>query len=144
VAALTSWAGPHQARLINQHNHRKSVPHLQHYVLRIRQSSEQLRRLSKVGPGLNLLPPAVDLLCRNQWKGFQSRHNGFSLADGAEGCKHDGFGDLCYVRQGTYRETVQPANSGTTFMAYPGESVTISGADLVARATVGNAIRQHI
>ncbi len=43
-------------------------------------------------------------------------------------------GDACVVREGTYRETVTPASSGTSdepivFTAYPGERVTISGAD---------------
>src|SRR5215470_5030580 len=42
--------------------------------------------------------------------------------------------DVCIVRQGTYRETVRPARSGSsaapiTFQAYPGETVTIDGAD---------------
>jgi hypothetical protein len=45
-------------------------------------------------------------------------------------------GDTCIIRAGTYRETVTPANSGNatapiTFTAYPGETVTISGADLL-------------
>jgi len=48
-----------------------------------------------------------------------------------------GPGDTCYIRGGTYRETVTPANSGTngaliTFMPYASEAVTISGADTVA------------
>jgi hypothetical protein len=43
-------------------------------------------------------------------------------------------GDICYIRGGTYRETVVPANSGSpgnpvTFEAYAGETVTVSGAD---------------
>ena len=47
-----------------------------------------------------------------------------------------GPGDVVYVRAGTYRETVTPAVSGTTgapitFQPYEGETVTISGADLV-------------
>lgn len=46
-------------------------------------------------------------------------------------------GDTCYLRAGTYRETVTPARSGTasapiTFEAYPGETATVSGADPVA------------
>lgn len=46
-------------------------------------------------------------------------------------------GDTCYVRAGTYNETVTPSNSGTagspiTFMPYNGESVTISGADTIS------------
>jgi hypothetical protein len=45
-------------------------------------------------------------------------------------------GDTVHVREGTYRETVTPARSGTqmapiTFQPYNGESVTISGADLI-------------
>jgi len=45
-------------------------------------------------------------------------------------------GDTCYIRGGTYRETVTPANSGTsslpiTYAPYNNESVTISGADIV-------------
>jgi len=45
-------------------------------------------------------------------------------------------GDTCYVRGGTYRETVTPTNSGTssnsvTFMNYNNETVTVSGADVV-------------
>ena len=45
-------------------------------------------------------------------------------------------GDTCYIREGTYRETVTPANSGEpgrpiTFTAYQNEKVTISGADII-------------
>jgi len=45
-------------------------------------------------------------------------------------------GDTCLIRSGTYRETVTPAASGTsgapiTFAPYNGESVVVSGADLV-------------
>ena len=45
-------------------------------------------------------------------------------------------GDTCIIRQGTYRETVTPARSGSasagiTYKAYPGEAVTVSGADPV-------------
>ncbi|MBI3934880.1 MAG: hypothetical protein HY316_09310 [Acidobacteria bacterium] len=45
-------------------------------------------------------------------------------------------GDTAFVRAGIYRETVTPARSGTqaapiTFQPYNGESVTISGADVV-------------
>src|SRR5688500_11425942 len=45
-------------------------------------------------------------------------------------------GDTVYVRGGTYRETVRPANNGTAsariaYKAYPGEKVTVSGADVV-------------
>lgn len=46
-------------------------------------------------------------------------------------------GDVCFIRAGTYRETVTPSRSGTatrpiTFAAYPGETPVISGADLVS------------
>lgn len=45
-------------------------------------------------------------------------------------------GDTVYIRGGIYRETVTPAESGTTdkpilFKAYNGEKVTVSGADVV-------------
>jgi hypothetical protein len=45
--------------------------------------------------------------------------------------------DICYVRQGTYRETVTPANSGTAgnpigYKAYQGETVTIDGCDTIS------------
>ncbi|QHW32980.1 carbohydrate-binding protein [Paenibacillus rhizovicinus] len=45
-------------------------------------------------------------------------------------------GDTVYIRGGTYRETVTPANSGTTgspinYQAYQGEDVLISGLDPV-------------
>jgi len=45
-------------------------------------------------------------------------------------------GDLCLVREGTYRETVRPKNSGRTgdpirYVAYPGEKVTISGTEAI-------------
>lgn len=45
-------------------------------------------------------------------------------------------GSVCVIRGGTYRETVTPANSGSssgqiTFKAYDNETVTVSGADLV-------------
>lgn len=43
-------------------------------------------------------------------------------------------GDTCYVREGTYRETVRPRNSGSEgkpirFVAYPGEKVTLCGTE---------------
>jgi hypothetical protein len=46
-------------------------------------------------------------------------------------------GDTCFIRAGTYRETIAPARSGETgrpitFTAYQKEPVTISGADLVS------------
>lgn len=45
-------------------------------------------------------------------------------------------GDTCYIRSGTYRETVRPARSGTAeapirFVAYPGERPVVSGADIL-------------
>jgi hypothetical protein len=45
-------------------------------------------------------------------------------------------GDMVFIRAGTYRETVRPANSGTDaapiyYAPYNGESVTVSGADLI-------------
>jgi len=50
-------------------------------------------------------------------------------------------GDTCYIRAGTYRETVVPANSGTalapiTFEPYGTEAVTVSGANIVTGWTV--------
>ncbi len=49
-------------------------------------------------------------------------------------------GDTAYIRAGVYRETVTPKNSGTknapiTYMPYNGESVTVSGADLIPAAS---------
>jgi len=45
-------------------------------------------------------------------------------------------GDTCFVRAGTYRETVKPKNGGRKgrpirFVAYPGEVVTLSGTEPV-------------
>ncbi len=45
-------------------------------------------------------------------------------------------GDVCYIRGGTYRETVCPTASGTAtnpiiFQAYSNEAVTISGCDII-------------
>ena len=45
-------------------------------------------------------------------------------------------GDTAFIRAGVYRETVTPKNSGTqnapiTCMPYNGESVTVSGADVI-------------
>lgn len=45
-------------------------------------------------------------------------------------------GDTCYIRSGTYRETVTPVNPGiagspVTFRPYGSEIVTISGTDVV-------------
>jgi hypothetical protein len=52
-------------------------------------------------------------------------------------------GDTCYIRGGTYRETVAVAASGTaalpiTFQAYGNEVVTISGADVVTNWSLEN------
>src|ERR1700694_5692468 len=49
-------------------------------------------------------------------------------------------GDTCSIREGTSRETITPANSGTaggriTFAPFSGESVTVNGADVVAAWT---------
>ena len=41
------------------------------------------------------------------------------------------WGDTVLIHGGTYHETVRPANSGITFQAFPGENVTVSGADPV-------------
>ena len=51
-------------------------------------------------------------------------------------------GDTCYVRGGTYRETVKVKNSGTeeepiSFVAWPKETVTISGLEPVKTNWVG-------
>ncbi len=45
-------------------------------------------------------------------------------------------GDVCWVREGVYRETVTPANSGAAaspivFQAYPGERPLVAGTDLL-------------
>jgi hypothetical protein len=60
-------------------------------------------------------------------------------------------GDVCVLRAGTYRETVRPINSGTsalpiTYRAALGETVTISGADVVANWQLdsGNVYRSDI
>jgi hypothetical protein len=49
-------------------------------------------------------------------------------------------GDTVFIRAGTYRETVTPANSGTSgariiYQNYPGETVTLNGADLINSAS---------
>jgi hypothetical protein len=52
-------------------------------------------------------------------------------------------GDTVEIEGGTYRETVRPAHSGVTFTNYNGQSVTVSGANLVTGFTsVGNSIYQ--
>jgi len=43
-------------------------------------------------------------------------------------------GDVCYVREGSYRETVRPKNGGERrypihYVAYPGEKVTLNGTE---------------
>lgn len=45
------------------------------------------------------------------------------------------WGDTCYIRNGTYRETVQPLHGGTTYKNYNGESPIISGCDLFTPQT---------
>ena len=52
-------------------------------------------------------------------------------------------GDTCFVHEGTYRETVQPANAGQTdnpitFRAVEGESVVVSGADPIENWTAAS------
>ncbi len=49
-------------------------------------------------------------------------------------------GDTVFIRSGTYRETITPSASGTanariTYQNYPGEVVTVSGADVMDSAT---------
>jgi hypothetical protein len=67
-------------------------------------------------------------------------------------------GDTCFIRKGTYRETVTPAHSGTaaapiTFSAYASESVVVSGANVlnatwsvhsgsIYKATTSSSFRQ--
>lgn len=46
-------------------------------------------------------------------------------------------GDTCFIREGTYRETITPAISGhaeasITYKSYPGEAVIVSGADILS------------
>lgn len=41
-------------------------------------------------------------------------------------------GDTVLIEGGTYRETVHPARSGVTFQNYNGQSVSVSGADVVS------------
>lgn len=46
-------------------------------------------------------------------------------------------GDVCLIREGRYHETVKPMRSGTetkpiVYMAYPGEKVEVSGAELLS------------
>ncbi len=48
-------------------------------------------------------------------------------------------GDACYIREGIYRETVKPSNSGTAekpilYAAYNNETVIISGTDTITSA----------
>ena len=44
-------------------------------------------------------------------------------------------GSTCFIRAGTYRETITP-NSGVTIMPYNGESVTVDGTDPVTNWTI--------
>ncbi|PAP75944.1 malectin domain-containing carbohydrate-binding protein [Rubrivirga marina] len=53
-------------------------------------------------------------------------------------------GDAVLIRSGTYREEIRPRTAGqagrlVTFSAYPGETVTVSGADVVNRPGSGYA-----
>src|SRR5205085_2657308 len=41
-------------------------------------------------------------------------------------------GDVVLVGEGTYRESVQPISDGVTFASIPGESVTVSGTNVVS------------
>jgi len=46
-------------------------------------------------------------------------------------------GDTCFVREGTFRETVRPMNGGRVrdpikYVAFPGEKVTLNGTDVVS------------
>jgi hypothetical protein len=46
-------------------------------------------------------------------------------------------GDTCYIREGTYRETVRPSNSGSSgsplvFKSFPNEKAVVNGCDVVA------------
>lgn len=48
-------------------------------------------------------------------------------------------GDICYIREGIYRETVQPKNSGNpgnpiVFKAYHNEKVVVSGAGIITES----------
>ncbi len=57
-------------------------------------------------------------------------------------------GDFCYVRGGTYRETVTPTHSGTSsqpirFSNYNGESVTVTGADVISGWTLTSGSTYH-
>lgn len=54
-------------------------------------------------------------------------------------------GDLVYVREGVYRETLLPARSGLAnkpirFVAYPGENPVLSGADVVSGWTLDSTV----
>ena len=58
-------------------------------------------------------------------------------------------GDTCFIRAGAYRETVTPTHSGTegnpiTFTAYATETVTISGADVIAGWTLHTHPSGHV
>src|SRR6187549_3915060 len=43
-------------------------------------------------------------------------------------------GDIVYIRSGTYRETITPANSGVTFRNDAGAVATVSGLNAVTSA----------
>jgi Protein of unknown function (DUF1565) len=53
------------------------------------------------------------------------------LASLARACKLAEPGETVVLRGGIYRETLRPRSSGVTFRAMRGETVTISGADLI-------------
>src|SRR5690242_15486931 len=76
------------------------------------------------------------LLCFHERQRYQARHDRAAVSNDPEGRLHNGGRGTTYVQAGTYRETVTPARSGTatssiTFLPYGGESVTISGADVL-------------
>lgn len=63
-------------------------------------------------------------------------------------------GDICYIRKGTYRETVRPAVDGVTFTNYKNEYVLITGLDSLSgtdfevhagnifKTTISNTVKQ--
>ena len=74
----------------------------------------------------------VSPLGDDTWSGTQTRP--FRTIQHAAELLH--AGDSCVLRAGQYEETVRPVNSGAagapiTFRAYEGETVTITGADVV-------------
>ncbi len=68
--------------------------------------------------------------CSDSWSGTESRP-WCTIQKAADTLV---AGDTVYVKEGIYREAVRPKNSGTkekpiNYLAYPGDSVIISGAD---------------